>query len=91
MSVLCGGLKLIFGAAKRLDKIRDGICEALEDIPTLITRTDTTLNIFDNVELRACSRKLMGSTLDTLRQIVLELRASAASKANMLDSHKKLG
>lgn len=79
-SVLCGGLKLIFMAAERLKKIRDWICDALIELPTLLSCTDKTLDVFDDAELHICSRQLMALTFESLHWIVKELTRSAMKK-----------
>lgn len=79
-SVLCGGLKLILGAAAKLRDIRQGICDALEELPTLLSCTNKTLDAFDSVELHTCSRELMAKTFTTLQWVVWELRQSAGKK-----------
>ncbi|RMY70990.1 hypothetical protein D0863_05428 [Hortaea werneckii] len=82
-SVMCGGLKLIFNAAGRLQKIRDWIRDALLELPGLLFSTDKTLDAFDDEQLHICSRRLMGKTFESLHWIIRELTRSAMKKGIM--------
>ncbi|KAI7161059.1 hypothetical protein KC349_g3099 [Hortaea werneckii] len=82
-SVMCGGLKLIFNAAGRLQKIRDWIRDALLELPGLLFSTDKTLDAFDDDRLHICSRQLMGKAFKSLHWIVRELTRSAMKKGLM--------
>lgn len=82
-SVMCGGLKLIFNAAGRLQKIRDWIRDALLELPGLLFSTDKTLDAFDDERLHICSRQLMGKAFESLHWIIRELTRSAMKKGLM--------
>ncbi|RMY93367.1 hypothetical protein D0862_09227 [Hortaea werneckii] len=82
-SVMCGGLKLIFNAAERLQKIRDWIRDALLELPGLLFSTDKTLDAFDDERLHICSRQLMGKAFESLHWIIRELARSAMKKGIM--------
>ncbi|KAI7509194.1 hypothetical protein KC347_g5474 [Hortaea werneckii] len=82
-SVMCGGLKLIFTAAGRLQKIRDWIRDALLELPGLLYSTDKTLDAFDDEQLHICSRQLMGKAFESLHWIIRELTRSAMKKGIM--------
>ncbi|KAI7238072.1 hypothetical protein KC330_g2781 [Hortaea werneckii] len=82
-SVMCGGLKLIFNAAGRLQKIRDWIRDALLELPGLLFATDKTLDAFDDERLHICSRHLMGKAFESLHWIIRELTRSAMKKGLM--------
>ncbi|KAI7203553.1 hypothetical protein KC316_g938 [Hortaea werneckii] len=82
-SVMCGGLKLIFNAAGRLQKIRDWIRDALLELPGLLFATDKTLDAFDDERLHICSRQLMGKAFESLHWIIRELTRSAMKKGLM--------
>ncbi|KAI6827963.1 hypothetical protein KC327_g1112 [Hortaea werneckii] len=82
-SVMCGGLKLIFNAAGRLQKIRDWVRNALLELPGLLFSTDKTLNAFDDEQLHICSRQLMGKAFESLHWIIRELTRSAMKKGIM--------
>ncbi|KAI6821054.1 hypothetical protein KC332_g1371 [Hortaea werneckii] len=82
-SVMCGGLKLIFNAAGRLQKIRDWIRDALLELPGLLYSTDKTLDAFDDEQLHICSRQLMGKAFESLHWIIRELTRSAMKKGIM--------
>lgn len=45
-SILCGGLKIIFGAAQRMSFIRGKVMKALGDVPQVITKTQRCLEIY---------------------------------------------
>ncbi|KAI7488816.1 hypothetical protein KC351_g1730 [Hortaea werneckii] len=82
-SVMCGGLKLIFNAAGRLQKIRDWVRNALLELPGLLFSTDKTLDAFDDEQLHICSRQLMGKAFESLHWIIRELTRSAMKKGIM--------
>ncbi|KAF2705208.1 hypothetical protein K504DRAFT_515057 [Pleomassaria siparia CBS 279.74] len=46
LSIVCGGLKLMVGAASRLQDLREDIADALIDIPTILFTTNQALNTF---------------------------------------------
>ncbi|KAL6718249.1 hypothetical protein ACLMJK_004337 [Lecanora helva] len=71
-SVLCGGLKLILGAAARLQALRDEICDALLEIPLLLTTTNRALGAFrKSKSLHEASADLYVATLVALNHIVV--------------------
>ncbi|ODH33993.1 hypothetical protein ACO22_03216 [Paracoccidioides brasiliensis] len=80
-SVLCGGMKLIFGAAARLHDLRSDISDALAEIPTLIASTHKALGIFrTSNDLRRCSAALYSATIAALHLIVVWYKEKALKK-----------
>ena len=97
LSILCGGLKLIISvrtnptliltcancqqAAARLQDLRNEICEALAEIPTLLACTHRALGAFKkSKELHRCSATLYSATIAALRHIVEWYNEKAMSK-----------
>ena len=107
LSVLCGGLKLIFNvriyaisvhigadyeqAAGRLKDLRSEICEALAEIPYLLSSTHRALGAFKkSKELHLCSAALYSATIVALRHIVEWYNEKAMSEichANSLERY----
>ncbi|OJD25472.1 hypothetical protein ACJ73_03156 [Blastomyces percursus] len=80
-SLLCGGLKLIFGAAARLHDLRTDISDALAEIPILISSTHKALGIFRRSnDLRRSSATLYAATIAALHHIVAWYREKASKK-----------
>ncbi|PGH07687.1 hypothetical protein GX51_01696 [Blastomyces parvus] len=80
-SLLCGGLKLIFGAAARLHDLRTDIGDALTEIPILISSTHKALGIFrKSNDLRRSSAALYAATIAALHHIVAWYREKASKK-----------
>ncbi|KLJ12760.1 hypothetical protein EMPG_12242 [Blastomyces silverae] len=78
-SLLCGGLKLIFGAAARLHDLRTDISDALAEIPILISSTQKALGIFRRSnDLRRSSAALYAATIAALHHIVAWYREKAS-------------
>lgn len=70
-SILCGGLKLIFGAAGRLQDLREEIAEALEEIPVLMAVTRKATGLLRNSEdVKLAAIDLYVTTLAALEHIV---------------------
>ncbi|KLU84871.1 hypothetical protein MAPG_03905 [Magnaporthiopsis poae ATCC 64411] len=81
-SIVCGGLKLICGAAARLGELRGEISDALEELPNLFSVTSQAIAIFDSPkELEQCAVDLYVATLDALEHIVGWFTQKAAKKA----------
>lgn len=81
-SVLCGGLKLVIRAAARLKDIRESICDALSEIPVLLSNTKLILGAFKkSKELHRCSSTLYVTTLAALEHIVTWYQVKATKKA----------
>ncbi|CAD6583586.1 MAG: hypothetical protein ASARMPREDX12_001310 [Alectoria sarmentosa] len=81
LSILCGGLKLIFSAAARLQDLRSEICEALAEIPILLASTHRALGAFKKSKaLHQCSAALYSATLAALRHIVEWYKEKAIKK-----------
>ncbi|KAF6218288.1 hypothetical protein HO133_005634 [Letharia lupina] len=81
LSILCGGLKLIFSAAARLQDLRNGICEALAEIPILLASTHRALGVFKkSKKLHQCSAALYSATISALRHIVDWYKEKAIKK-----------
>lgn len=70
LSTLCGGLKLIIGAAQRLSEIRSYIRDFVESIPKTLSGTARILNVFANSpELHRCSAAIYVAILKPLMEI----------------------
>jgi len=67
-------------AAARLKDVRNWICDALLELPDTLSCTEKTLDIYEDLDLHVCSRKLMAKTFESLQWIVLELTRAAASE-----------
>ncbi|KAL8399856.1 hypothetical protein RB594_000324 [Gaeumannomyces avenae] len=81
-SIICGGLKLICGAAARLRELRGEIADALEELPNLFSVTSQAIAIFDSPkELERCAVDLYVTTLEALEHIVGWFTQKAAKKA----------
>ncbi|EDU42376.1 conserved hypothetical protein [Pyrenophora tritici-repentis Pt-1C-BFP] len=71
-SILCGGLKLIIGAASRLNRVRDDIAKALIEIPHILSCTHRAQNIFNkSKELRQASAYLFVAIISVLQHILV--------------------
>ncbi|KAK2752304.1 hypothetical protein FQN55_007344 [Onygenales sp. PD_40] len=80
-SLLCGGLKLIFGAAARLEDLRSDISDALAEIPILIATTHKAQGIFkQSDDLRQCSAELYLATITALHHIVKWYKEKASKR-----------
>ncbi|KAH8822019.1 hypothetical protein F5884DRAFT_769740 [Xylogone sp. PMI_703] len=80
-SILCGGVKLIIGAAARLHELREDICDALAEIPILLMSTQRTLAVFRNSkDLHRCSSALYVATIAALHHIVMWYKETAYKK-----------
>ncbi|OAX82257.1 hypothetical protein ACJ72_03394 [Emergomyces africanus] len=80
-SLLCGGFKLIFGAAARLHDLRTDISDALAEIPILLSSTHQALGIFRrSSDLRRSSAALYSATIAALHHIVSWYREKAMKK-----------
>ncbi|KAF2849624.1 hypothetical protein T440DRAFT_518866 [Plenodomus tracheiphilus IPT5] len=70
-SIICGGLKLILGAASRLNDLEDEIAQALMKIPGILSGTNRNLNVFRrSPELHEKSAALFVSVLSLLEHIL---------------------
>ncbi|KAM7222207.1 hypothetical protein V8F06_002479 [Rhypophila decipiens] len=77
-SVLCGGLKLIFGAAARLHDLRSDIGDALAEIPDVLRTTHLAMGIFRRPkELHQASAALYTAIISALHHIVLWYKEKA--------------
>ncbi|KAJ9149747.1 hypothetical protein NKR23_g4164 [Pleurostoma richardsiae] len=80
-SILCGGLKLIYTAAARLEDLREEIYRALEELPSLLSITYRAVDIFTKSErLQEASIELYVATLGLLEHIVNWFTERAAKK-----------
>ena len=71
VSVLCGGLKLILGAAARLHELREETFKAIVEIPLRISETKVLLEEFQKSEaLQKCSLDLYVATLQVLGHVL---------------------
>ncbi|KAI4261054.1 MAG: hypothetical protein L6R42_003739 [Xanthoria sp. 1 TBL-2021] len=81
LSVLCGGLTLVLGAAHRMADIRESISDIVDGIPSTLSKAKQYLNIFaDSPELHACSADLYVAILDTLDAIVRDYQKHVARR-----------
>ncbi|CAA9963402.1 hypothetical protein PTMSG1_06770 [Pyrenophora teres f. maculata] len=81
-SVLCGGLKLIIGAASRLKGVRDDIAKALIEIPHILSCTNRAQNIFNkSKELRQASACLFVAIISVLQHILVYFKEKSLKKA----------
>ncbi|KAK4651589.1 hypothetical protein QC762_602270 [Podospora pseudocomata] len=78
LSVLCGGLKFILGAAARLHDLNSDVCDALAEIPILLKSTHLVLGIFKrSKDLHQASADLYSAIIAALHHIVLWYREKA--------------
>ncbi|KAK0672653.1 hypothetical protein QBC41DRAFT_313089 [Cercophora samala] len=78
VSVLCGGLKLILGAAARLHDLNSDVCDALAEIPILLKSTHLVLGVFKrSKDLHQASAALYSAILAALHHIILWYREKA--------------
>ncbi|KAL2787514.1 hypothetical protein BJX66DRAFT_283267 [Aspergillus keveii] len=71
MSVVCGGVKLILGAAERMKDIREASLTGIHDIPVLLNSAQRVLGIYTNSQrLRVLSDALYSATLTCLGHII---------------------
>ncbi|OJD18718.1 hypothetical protein AJ78_01255 [Emergomyces pasteurianus Ep9510] len=83
-SLLCGGFKLILGAAARLHDLRTDISDALAEIPILLSSTHQALGIFRRSnDLRRSSAALYSATIAALHHIVVWYREKAMKKLRL--------
>ena len=73
-------------AAARLKDLRESTADALAEIPTLLSNTQSILGAFKSKKLHECSSKLFVSTLCALEHIIAYYKKKAASKM-----HSNLG
>lgn len=89
-SVICAGLRLVFGAAARLKKIGEEICNAIEEIPSILERTSNLINMFEQRGLSRDSKlhehnaAIMAGVISLLHHIVFELSKKQACEATTL-------
>ncbi|KAJ5214937.1 hypothetical protein N7468_010616 [Penicillium chermesinum] len=82
LSVICGGVKLILGAAARMSDIRDSALSGLHDIPVLLSGAQRVLGIYNSSQqLKALSASLYVATLTSLGHILHYIGRNSASKA----------
>ena len=71
LSVLCGGLTLILGAARQMSEIRENVRNFVEDLPSRLSKAKAYIDIFeDSPRLHQCSADLYVAILSTLDDIV---------------------
>lgn len=91
VSTLCGGLKLIVGAAARLQDLREEICSAIVEIPYRLSETKVVLQEFQKSEaLQKCSLDLYVATLKVLGHILCwySMKATRRSPLTIQTSHQ---
>lgn len=80
-SILCGGLKLVVGAAARLKDLDDATLIALIDIPSQLLSTQEVVGIFRASDrLKKCAADLFVAVLAALQDMVIYYRERAAKK-----------
>lgn len=81
ISVVCGGLKLIIGAAARLNDLRDEIFRAIIEIPLRLRETQVLLQEFQkSKDLQKCSLDLYVATLKVLGHVLYWFGVKAIRK-----------
>ena len=81
LSVLCGGLTLILGAARQMSEIRENVRSFVEDLPSRLSKAEAYIDIFkDSLELHRCSANLYMAILSTLDNIVRTYHKHVARK-----------
>ena len=81
LSVLCGGLTLILGAARQMSEIRENVRNFIEDLPSRLSKAKAYIDIFeDSPELHQCSADLYVAILSTLDDIVHTYHKHVARK-----------
>ncbi len=81
LSVLCGGLKLILGAAQKMSEIREIVREFTDDLPSRLSKTKDFIDIFEaSPELHQCSADLYCAILSTLEDVVQTYHKHVARK-----------
>ncbi|KAL3471640.1 hypothetical protein BJX99DRAFT_266539 [Aspergillus californicus] len=81
LSVVCGGVKLILGAAERLKDVREAALNGIHDIPILLNGVQRVLGVHTSSErLEALSDSLYTATLTSLGHILQYIRERAVSK-----------
>jgi hypothetical protein len=87
-SVLCGGMMIIVGAAKRLNDLREETTDVLLSIPDLIGDTHLILEVYQTSDdLRRCSIELYESIIQVLGRIVTWYRERALGQY-IIEDHK---
>ncbi|KAL8894995.1 MAG: hypothetical protein Q9192_003908 [Flavoplaca navasiana] len=81
LSILCGGLTLVFGAAHRMAEIRGNISDMFDGIPLRLSEVKQYLKIFeDSPELHQCSADLYVAMINTLDAIIQQYQKSSARR-----------
>ena len=81
LSVLCGGLTLILGAARQMSEIRENVRSFVEDLPSRLSKAKAYIDIFeDSPQLHQCSADLYVAILSTLDDIVHTYHKHVARK-----------
>ncbi|KAL9040168.1 MAG: hypothetical protein Q9180_002080 [Flavoplaca navasiana] len=81
LSILCGGLTLVFGAAHRMAEIRGNISDMFDGIPLRLSEVKQYLKIFEDLpELHQCSADLYVAMINTLDAIIQQYQKSSARR-----------
>lgn len=81
LSVLCGGLTLILGAAQQMSEIREDVRNFIEDLPSRLSKAKEYIAIFqDSLQLHQCSADLYVAILSTLDDVVQTYHKHVARK-----------
>ncbi|KAK4208819.1 hypothetical protein QBC37DRAFT_391694 [Rhypophila decipiens] len=87
-SVLCGGLKLIFGAAARLHDLRSDIGDALAEIPDVLRTTHLAMGIFRRPkELHQASAALYTAIISAFTTLCFETLIKSIFKQESYAKH----
>ncbi|RMZ67835.1 X-Pro dipeptidyl-peptidase [Pyrenophora seminiperda CCB06] len=81
-SILCGGLKLIIGAASRLKGVRDEIAKFLMEIPNILSCANRAQNVFKRSKaLHQASASLFVATISVLEHVLVYFKEKSLKKA----------
>lgn len=81
LSVLCGGLTLILGAARQMSEIRENVRDFIDDLPLRLSKAKEYIDIFQgSPQLHQCSADLYVAILSTLDDVVQTYHKHVARK-----------
>ncbi len=81
LSVLCGGLTLILGAAQQMSEIREDVRGFIDDLPLRLSKAKEYIDIFnESPELHQCSADLYVAILSTLDEVIQTYHKHIARK-----------
>ncbi|KAL2831433.1 hypothetical protein BDW59DRAFT_169699 [Aspergillus cavernicola] len=82
LSIVCGGFKLILGAAERVKDVRDAVLSGVHDIPVLLTGAQRVLGIYT-------SSQRLGNLSDALYMATLTSPSFQKNLSQSLDDMRK--